>query len=322
MADIVCLGELLTDMTSQQIGVRLQHAFTFDKNAGGAPANVAAGCASLGASVAMIAKLGDDSFGRFLRNTLHDVEVDTTGVVMTKDYATQLAFVAIGRFGVPEFEFHVKTPAHEQLTSEDINRPLIEDALVLHFGSLTLVNEPARSATLTAVQWATDAGAVISFDVNYRKSLWPDGDSAYETLAEAVALCDIVKVNTEELEFITGTDDPRDGLNALLRMGPELASVTLGPEGCAFAAESYMDEVPGVEVPVVDTTGCGDAFVAGTLSWLVGSDADISDLSGEQILKMYRFANATAALAAIGSGAIASMPARDEVMDLLKHLGQ
>ena len=322
MTDIVCLGELLTDMTSQEIGASLENAFTFDKNAGGAPANVAAGCAGLGAAVAMITKLGDDSFGHFLRNTLRDIEVDTTGVVMTRDYATQLAFVAIGRFGEPEFEFHVKSPAHEQLTAEDINRQLVEDALVLHFGSLTLVNEPARSATLTAVEWATEAGAVISFDVNYRNSLWPDEDSAYDTLTEAISLCDLVKVNIGELELITGTDDVHSGLNALLEMGPELASVTLGADGCAFAAENYMDDVPGIEAPVVDTTGCGDAFVAGSLAWLVASEMDISDLSGEQILKMYRFANATAALASTGAGAIASMPARDEVIDLLKHLGQ
>lgn len=322
MADIVCLGELLVDMTCQEVGIPLARGFTFEKNAGGAPANVAAGCASLGTSVGMITKVGDDSFGRFLRDTLRDVEVDTSGVVMTKDYATQLAFVAIGRFGVPEFEFHVKRPAHEQLSPDDIKRELIEDALVVHFGSLPLVSEPAKSATLAAVQWAIDAGAVISFDVNYRKTLWPDEDVAYETLVEAVSLCDMVKVNKDELELITGTDDVHIGLRALLELGPELASVTLGSEGCAFAGESYMDEVEGIEVPVVDTTGCGDAFVAGTLSWLVESDTDISDLSGEQLLKMYRFANAAAALAAISSGAIASMPTRDEVAELLRRVGQ
>ncbi len=321
MPDVVCFGELLVDMMSEQPGVSLENAFTFEKNAGGAPANVAAGCASLGVSAGLITKLGNDSFGRFLKNTIQEAGVDVSGVVMTDSYATQLAFVAISKYGVPDFEFHVKAPAHEQIAVHEVNAELIEQALVFHFGPLTLVNEPARSTTFAGVEMASAAGLVISFDANYRKSLWPDGDAAYELICQAAALSDIVKVNEAELALITGTDDPHKGLKALVAMGPELASVTLGAEGCAFANEIYYDEIAGIDVPaVVDTTGCGDAFVAASLVWLIKSDIDISDLTGEQTLQMYRHANAAGAFATMTSGAIASMPDSDDLDRMMQHI--
>jgi len=319
MADIVCLGELLVDMSSQEVGVSLQDAYTFEKNPGGAPANVAVGCVSMGASAALVTKVGDDSFGRYLTSVMRDADVDTSGITTTPDYATQLAFVAIDRIGVPDFAFHVKDPAHEQLAPQEINRQLIEEAMVFHFGSLSLIAEPARSATLEAIDIAAEAGLLISFDPNYRPTLWPDDDAAYDAIAEAVELCDVLKVNENEMTLLTGTDDPYDGLRALWDMGPELVSVTLGPDGCAYTAGGSVDAIDGIEVRVVDTTGCGDAFVAATLVWLGRSDRDLSELLGAHLYDLYKHANAAGALAATHKGAIPSMPTWNDIELLLAH---
>lgn len=320
MPDVVCLGELLVDMTAQEFGVSLENAFTFEKNAGGAPANVAVGCASLGISATLISKIGDDSFGRFLKATVHEAGVGIESLMVTAAYPTQLAFVAIGKGGVPDFEFHVSQPAHEQLTVDDLNPALLESALVFHFGPLTLLNEPARSTTFAAVEMAAEAGALISFDANYRRRLWPDEDVAYDLISEAAGVSDLVKVNREELVLLTGTDDTYDGLQSLLEMGPELVSVTLGPDGCAFAGGTYFEEIEGIQVPeLVDTTGCGDAFVAGSIAWLLQSDTDVADLTGEQMLQMYRYANAAGAFASMTSGAIPSMPDPDDMKRMMKH---
>ncbi len=319
MADIVCFGELVADMSSPDIGVSLERAYTFEKNAGGAPANVAAGCAGMGASAALIAKVGADSFGRYLTGVLRDVDVDVSGIITSADYSTQLAFVAIGRAGVPDFEFHVKQPAHEQIRPEEISRKLIEAGLFFHFGSLTLVNEPARSATMAALEIASEAGLTISFDPNYRPALWPDEDAAYNAIIEVIDWCDVLKVNENEMKLLTGTDDAYNGLRALWDMGPELVAVTLGPDGCAYTAGTSVDTVDGIEVDVVDTTGCGDAFVAATLAWLSRTEDDIADLTGAQLYDLYAHANAAGALTAAGLGAIASMPTWDEVELMLEH---
>lgn len=319
MADIVCLGELLVDMLSQEMGVSLEQAYTFEKNAGGAPANVAVGCVSMGASAAMITEVGDDSFGRYVTSVLRDADVETRGVIISPDCATQLAFVAVDRMGVPDFAFHVKAPAHEQLAPEEINRQLIEEAMIFHFGSLTLLAEPARSATLEAIDIAAEAGLLISFDPNYRPTLWPDDDAAYDAIAETVELCDVLKVNESEMTLLTGTDDPYDGLRALWDMGPELVSVTLGPDGCAYTAGGSVDAIDGIEVQVVDTTGCGDAFVAATLVWLSRCEQDLSELAGKQLYDLYSHANAAGALAAVHKGAIPSMPTWSDIELLLSH---
>lgn len=319
MADIVCLGELLVDMLSQEMGVSLEQAYTFEKNAGGAPANVAVGCVGMGASAAMITEVGDDSFGRYLTSVLRDADVDTNGVIIDPDCATQLAFVAIDRMGIPDFAFHVKNPAHEQLAPEEINRQLIEEAMIFHFGSLSLIAEPARSATLEAIDIAAEAGLLISFDPNYRPTLWPDDDAAYDAIAETVELCDVLKVNENEMTLLTGTDEPYDGLRALWDMGPELVSVTLGPDGCAYTAGGSVDAIDGIEVQVVDTTGCGDAFVAATLVWLSRCEQDLSELTGKQLYDLYSHANAAGALAAIHKGAIPSMPTWSDIELLLSH---
>lgn len=317
MPDVICLGEALIDMVSDQPGMGLVQSTSFEKAAGGAVTNVAAGVAVLGASAGLIAKVGEDHFGEFLRQTLWDCGVDLEHFLLTPEYATQLAFVALDEKGVPDFSFHVKQSADQMLTAQELDPLYIHEAAVFHFGSISLITEPSRSATLRAIELADEAGLLISYDPNLRPPLWPSLDTAHERICEAVELCDVIKVSEEEMTFITGKEDPGPAMAALWDMGPELIAVTRGPDGCFFFNGHEVGESPGFVVPVHETTGCGDAFVAAMLVWLLEAEQDVSDLERADLEEMFRFANAAGALTATGKGAIPSLPTREEVHELL-----
>lgn len=317
MPDIICLGEALIDMVSNEAGIGLVQSTSFEKAAGGAPTNVAAGAAILGAAAGLIAKVGDDHFGEFLRQTLWDAGVDLEGFIKTPEYATQLAFVAINPHGVPDFAFHVKRSADQMLTPEEIAPAYIEEAQIFHFGSITLIDEPVRSATIQAVQIARDSDKLVSYDPNLRRPLWPSLEVARKRIIEAVAWADVVKVSEEELGFITEIAAPEQAAKVLWDMGPELVAVTRGPAGCFYFNGRVFGESPGFAVPVEETTGCGDAFTAAMLVWLLESDQDVSELAREDLDELFRFANAAGALTATGKGAIPSLPTREEVHELL-----
>ncbi len=317
MPDIICLGEALIDMVSTQPGLGLVPSTSFEKAAGGATTNVAAGVAILGADAGIISKVGQDHFGEFLRQTLWDAGVNMDHFLLTPEYATQLAFVAIDERGVPDFSFHVKQSADQMLMLEELNEDYIRSAEIFHFGSITLINEPVRSATLEAIDIAADKGALISFDPNLRPPLWPDLDVAHEWICRGMELCDVVKVSEQEMTFITGLEDPLQGMQALWEVGPELVAVTRGGDGCFYYNGEIDGESPGFTVPVDETTGCGDAFVAAMLVKLLESENDVSDMSAEELEALFRFANAAGALTATGQGAIPSLPTREEVHELL-----
>jgi len=318
MPDIICLGEALVDMVSTAHGLNLVQSPGFEKAAGGAPTNVAAGCAILGAEAGLIARVGQDSFGEFLRQTLFDAGVDLECFRLDPDYATQLAFVALDDHGVPEFAFHVKQSADQMLNLSDADMEYIAAGSIFHFGSITLINEPARTATLTALRHALDEGLLISLDPNLRPPLWRSLDDAYEAIHEVISQCDFLKVSEEEMTFLTGIEDLDQGIQALWELGPAVVAVTRGPAGCSVCNGDFVFDLPAFRVPVLDTTGCGDAFVAATLVQVLESGEDITDLDEAALRDTFRFANATAALTATAPGAIPGLPGRDEVAELLE----
>jgi fructokinase len=318
MPDIICLGEALVDMVATSPGLNLIQSPEFQKAAGGAPTNVAAGCAILGASAGLIAQVGKDFMGEFIRQTLWDVGVDLTHFHPSPDHATQLAFVALDERGVPDFSFHVRQSADQMLTPAQVEEEYLGEAEVLHVGSISLIADPARSATRKALQAAGEEGLLVSVDPNLRPPLWGSLDAAFEAITELVKLADFLKVSEQEMAFITAHDDVQDGIQALYDLGPELVAVTRGPAGCVvFNGHDYL-EIPAYRVPIVDTAGCGDAFVAAALVKLVESENDIGDLTAEELEQVFRFASAAAALTATAAGAIPAMPGREEVEELLE----
>ncbi len=321
MPQVVCLGEALIDMVSLERGVDLVHAPGFEKAAGGAPANVAAGVAVLGTSAGFIGKVGDDFAGRFLKETLYDCQVDVSHLILDPDHRTQLAFVAVLPDGSPDFTFYIERSADMCLEPDEIDADYIAEADIFHFGSITLINEPVRSATLRAIDVATEEGLLISYDPNLRPPLWPDLETARREITAAIELVDVIKISEVELEFITGTTDLAQGAAQILQMGPELVAITLGSQGCYYANERAAGSLPAFQVPVEETTGCGDAFVAGMLVKLLeymDEDVEPGELDEAQLRDVFTFANAAGALTATEKGAIPALPSREEVEELLR----
>ena len=309
MADIVTLGELLIDLTQTDVtaeGVRLLAAFP-----GGAPANVAVAAARLGVGSAFIGKVGRDSFGADLRRVLSDNGVDVTGLYDTAEAATTLAIVTV-RDGERSFSFYRDPSADVNLRFEDVPEELLANTRVLHFGSVSLTAEPSRSATLRAAAEAKAHGAWISYDPNYRASLWPDEEGAIEQMLRPLPLVDILKVSDEELPLLTGTGDLAQGSAALAEKGAKLVLVTLGPDGAFYRFGAETGRVPGVKVTVGDTNGAGDTFFGAALSQLVKRES-LDALSTEELERILAFANKAAAVTTSRHGAIPAMPTREEL---------
>lgn len=315
--DIVCLGELLVDMFPAEQGRRLAEVSAFFPKPGGAPANAAVAAARLGAQSAFVGKVGDDAFGRHLAGVMRDNDVDTRGVRFDREARTTMAFIAKPDANTQEFVFYRNPGADTRLRADELDRDLLRETKVLHFGLLSLGAEPIRSATWEAVAVAHQAGALISFDVNYRPTLWESAERALEQINAMIPHADLLKLNEIELELMMGSQDPAAS-QALLEKGPQLVVVTLGPLGSYFAVAGGGERVPPFKVDAVDATGCGDAFVAGLLCQLISSGDWRAQLRPARLREILRYANAVGALTAQKVGVIPALPTTAEVDEFLR----
>lgn len=226
MFDVTALGEVLIDFTPN--GKNQQGIAVFAENPGGAPANVLAMNARLGGKTALIGKVGADAFGMFLRETMVANGIDDSGLVTDQKVPTTLAFVHLNGDGDRSFTFYRNPGADMMLTSEEVKQELIRGCKIFHFGSVSLTDDPVRTATLEAVRYAKQCGKLISFDPNFRPFLWNDEDQAREQIKNGVQISDLLKVSEEEMTLITGETDIASGSEKLLVMGPSLVLVTIG----------------------------------------------------------------------------------------------
>ena len=336
--DIVCLGEMLIDMFPSELGRRLAEVSAFHPKPGGAPANVAVAAARLGAESAFVGKVGDDAFGHHLIEVLGAQGVDTSGMRLDREARTTMAFIAQPDEDTSEFVFYRDPGADMRLRPDELDRGMLGQTKAFHFGSISLIAEPSRSATLEALREARAGGALISFDVNYRPTLWRAPAAARERIGEAIPLADVVKVNEVELALLTAASGLGNGeesnapsagrlagdLSALhsggqslLRMGPRLCIVTLGREGSYFVTGQGGGHVPGFRVETVDATGCGDAFVAGMLWQMVGHGVWREPLDVAAVSAALRYANAVGALTSLTRGVIPALPTAAQVETFL-----
>ena len=312
-ADIVCLGELLIDMFPAEMDRRLAEVSAFHPKPGGAPANVAAGLARLGSRSAFIGKVGDDAFGRHLADVLAREGVETRGMRFDPQARTTMAFIASPDPHTNEYLFYRNPGADTRLRAEELDEALLTACKTLHFVSLSLVEEPIRSAAIRAVEIVVGTGGLVSLDVNYRPSLWSSRKAAYDAVMAVMPLVDLLKVNEVELALLTGQEDPATGGEALLALGPKLCVMTSGADGSYFATTTGGGYVPAFQVKTVDATGCGDAFIAGLLSQLTAGGIS-SEMPGvDQMTDIVRYANATGALAAQTQGVIPALPSAKAV---------
>jgi fructokinase len=317
MADVVCMGELLIDFVSTESGVSLVDAPAFKKAAGGAPANVAVGLSRLGVPSAFMGKVGDDEFGRFLAQTLEENGVDTMPLVFSKDARTALAFVSLAADGERDFMFYRHPSADMLFEPDEVDADAIRRAKVFHYGSISLIGEPSRSATLHALRLAQDAGLMISYDPNLRLALWPEEEAARKGMMLGWERAQVIKASVEELFFITGEGDLTRAVRQLWHPALRLLVATMGRDGCHYFTEKADRRVPGFEVDAIDTTGAGDGFVAGMLMGLVRRPAIWKDKAAlEEVLV---FANAVGALTTTKLGAIPALPTLNAVSELIQN---
>lgn len=310
MSDVLCLGELLIDFVPDRSGVTLGEAERFLKAAGGAPANVAVGVARLGVKAGFVGKVGDDAFGHWLAEVLADQGVDVSQLRFDDAARTALAFVSLTASGERDFMFYRHPSADQLHRSDELDLDAIRAASILHHGSISLIQEPSRSATLTAIDAARQAGALVSFDPNVRLPLWASHDAARDRILSVWERAHVIKISDDELEFLTGSRD-LDAAPSLLHDDLKLLTVTLGADGVAWFAGDRSGRVEGFQVDVADTTGAGDAFVAGLLTALQQDPSLPEDPSA--LSQALRRANAYAALTTTRPGAIPALPTATEL---------
>ncbi|MGE5603748.1 MAG: PfkB family carbohydrate kinase [Nitrososphaerales archaeon] len=316
MFDVIACGELLIDFVSTQPGVTVGQAPGFQKAPGGAPANVAVGVARLGYRAGFLGQVGDDEFGHFLADTVEEAGVDVGGLRFSDAARTALAFVSLRADGERSFMFYRHPSADMLWRPEDVDREYVSGTRIFHHGSISLINEPSRSATLAAVEYARASSALISYDPNLRLALWPSPEAARAGMLAAWPFANLIKVSEEELEFLTGVADIERAVRSLWSDRLKVLVVTLGPAGCMYFTPEARGTVPGFSVQPVDTTGAGDGFVAGLLAGLLdcGLAWDAADLQAA-----LRLGNAVGALATTQKGAIPALPTRERVEAFLTN---
>lgn len=317
MIDVTALGEALIDMTTikQEDGTE-----AFMPNVGGAPLNVLAMLSKLNKKTAFIGKVGLDTFGAQIKQTAEAAGIDTTGLVQSPDFNTTLAFVHPNDAGDRSFTFYRKGCADVNLREAEINLRLIDECRIFHFGSLSLTDEPARSATIAAVEYAKAQGKLISYDPNYRPLLWSSENNAKEQMLSLIQFVDLIKVSEEELALMTGESDIELGAERLLSLGPALVLVTMGEKGSFFKNSAGSGFVPTTSIIPIDTTGCGDAFLGAFLSKLLSdgvNKSDLKTLTSKDLKPMLAYANSAGTLTALKKGAIPALPEKQDILKLV-----
>ncbi|KRF06794.1 sugar kinase [Paenibacillus sp. Soil766] len=317
--DVVALGEYLIDFTPyghSEAGQPL-----FERNPGGAPVNVVAALAKIGKKTGFIGKVGSDPFGVYLREVLLDVGVSDHGLVATDEAHTTMAFVQLDADGDRSFHFARNPGADQLLRAEEVNLTMLAETRIFHFGSISMTVEPAYTATLKAVQVAKEFGALISYDPNWRPSLWRDEEHALDVIHVGLSLSDVVKLSEEELVFLTAEQDLEKAARHLVEQyGITLLLVTAGGAGSFYHMKDWWGKVETYSVQTLDTTGAGDAFFGALLHEVLAMGKPLQAWQEENLREALRFANAAGALATTRKGAIPSLGTKEEIQALMRGL--
>ncbi len=318
MYDVIALGELLIDFAPQSVNEAGYPVLS--ANPGGAPGNFLAALSKYGCRTAMIGKVGEDAFGKLLIKTLNSAGIDTTGVITDPAVFTTLAFVSLDASGNRDFSFARKPGADTCLTPEEVSESLFSEAKVFHFGTLSLTDEPAASATRRAVELAGKHGLLISVDPNLRKPLWKREEDAKAAIEWSLRQADIVKISDEEIDWLWGLSPEKGAQRLLAEYGVSLVYATLGPKGCYAATRSQAVNVQSPSgIRVVDTTGAGDIFGGSAMSQFIQCGKSPSELTEEDLRNIVRFACTAASLSTQKHGGITSVPDPAQIISLLNN---
>lgn len=319
MIDVTAIGELLIDFACKSTDAAGYP--TMAANPGGAPGNLLAALNQYGCSTAFLAKVGDDAFGHLLVATLKEAGIATDGILVDPTVFTTLAFVTFDETGDRHFSFARKPGADTCLRFEELNLRLIDQCRDFHFGTLSLTNDPAKTATEKAVAYAKAQGKYISFDPNLRKPLWPDMDAAREAILWGLHQADIVKISDEETAFLWGCSAEEAAEKLHREFGVTLAFVTLGPKGCYYSGNGFTGRVNTPSgIHPIDTTGAGDIFGGSVLSRILLLNKPLSEINGEELRHATAFACCAASLSTQNLGGISGVCPLAEVETKLAEL--
>lgn len=312
--DVIAMGELLIDFTMS--GESEQGNGMFEACPGGAPCNVLALLNKMGKKTAFLGKVGKDQFGVLLKETLDDVGIDTSNLMIDEQVNTTLAFVHTFPDGDREFSFYRNPGADMMLAAEEVDPEFLSQSRLFHFGTLSMTQDGVREATKKALKAAKDAGLMISFDPNLRPPLWSSLELAKEQMEYGFGFCDILKISDNEIQFVSGKEDYDEGIRYLQdKYHIPLILLTMGKDGSRAYYKGMRVERKGFQCETIETTGAGDTFCGSSLNYLL--DHDFDHLTEEQLSEMLTFANAAAAIVTTRKGAIRAMPDREEVESMI-----
>ena len=318
MFDVVSFGELLIDFTP--LGISEKGNPMFERNPGGGPANMACAAAKLGAKTAFMGKVGDDMFGQALYKVMENQGVDVSGLLLSKEHKTTLAFVQLDETGDRSFSFYRKNSADTMIKFEELNLSLLEGNPYFFFSSVMMAEGTSREASFQLVEYAKEKGCIVVFDPNLRFNLWDDTAAMKELCLRAFGLSQIIKVSEEEITWLMDEPDiEKAALKLRETYKPMILMVTLGAEGCAIYSSFGDCKLPGFKVATVDTTAAGDSFTGGFLSRLASMNRDLIECNIGDIVSCAVFANAVGALTTTKKGAISALPTLEEVEEFLKQ---
>lgn len=316
--DVVALGELLIDFTEN--GTSGQGNPVYEANPGGAPCNVLSMLNRLGHQTAFLGKVGNDIFGRQLRSTVESAGINVEGLLTDEDVRTTLAFVETKPDGDRDFSFYRNPGADMMLREEEVRDDIIATGKIFHFGTLSMTNEPVRSATKHAIAVAKENGALISFDPNIREPLWKDMEEAKEQTAYGLSVCDILKISDNEIQWFSGKEDYTEGIRMLQQTYQiPLILLSMGRDGSRVYYKNMIVEVPAfLQKNTIETTGAGDTFGACCLHYIL--QYGLMELTEQQLKDMLTFANAAASIITTRKGALRVMPSLEEIQNYFESI--
>ena len=312
--DVTALGELLIDLT--QNGMSEQGNPILEANPGGAPCNVLALLSKMGHKTAFLGKVGKDGFGEQLTKGLVETGISTEGLQYDTQVHTTLAVVHTYADGDRDFSFYRNPGADMMLKAEEVDEQIIKNSKIFHFGSLSMTDQPVRSAHLHALKIAEEAGCLRSYDPNLRPPLWPNLEVAKENILELMAHCDILKISDNEIQWLSGKEDYDEGI-AWLRSQFDIPLIflTLGKDGSRAYCGDVRTQQAGFKLNTIETTGAGDTFFGSVLHQIL--EKGFRPYTKEELDEMLKFANAAAALVTTRRGALRVMPSRQEIEAVL-----
>lgn len=322
MLDMVSFGIALIDFTP--LGMSPNGFPLYESNPGGSSANFAVAAARMGSRCAFLGKVGDDVFGRLLRQTFLENDVDVRGLMVSQRRSTTGAFVTLDENGEREFLFYRNYTADSEFTFDDIPLELIDETRVLHITSFILANRELRKEVLRVLDYASAAGKIITFDVNWRPFSWTDPEVGFHLMEQIFTYTNILKVSVEEMETFTGfaPEEWERGAAALLEKGPAIVIVTFGEGGSAYATKTHSAYIPGYPTRAVDTTGAGDCCFGVFMHCFLKEGLSPAHADPAAMGRALDYANLAAAYSVGRRGGIPSFPSLDEVQRLIAASGK